>query len=236
MKRVVGLAGLIVVLGASVAEGQTVPAAAPATAPAAQAPLVRREEVAAPGTRWFLGGVSGLQMVGRNAPILGGEFGIRIRKNVQVVFEGGRFSDVVTDSRVAEVKAFGTYLQQTQGLPASADIDAPAWFAMLGARYTLENSRGVRPYVMATGGWARVEYRPTFILNNRDVTTSVGQYGITMGRDLLGPGGHLAYTGGAGLIFGDRWYLDLGFRLTRIQTPEHATNVRRINIGIGHRF
>lgn len=232
MKCVVGLAGIMVVLAAGSAQGQTPPAAA---APAPQVP-VRRVEPPAPGTKWYLGALSGIQVVGRSAPIAGGEFGIRLRKNVQAVVEGGRFKDVVTDRRIEEVGTFATYLQQTQGLPATGDIDAPTWFGSVGVRYVYENSSGFRPYVLAAAGLARVEFRPTFTLNNRNITTSVSQYGVTLGRDLLGPGKHLSYTGGAGLIFGEKWYLDLGVRVTRIDTPDHATNVRRLNIGIGRRF
>lgn len=232
MKCVFGLAGMMIVLATMPAHGQT----APTQTPAPQVPVVRREEPPAPGTKWYLGALTGVQQVARNAPILGGEFGIRLRKNVQVVVEGGRFNDVVTDSRVAELATFVTYIQQTQGLPATGTIEAPTWFGNVGLRYIYENTGGVRPYVLANAGIGRVEYRPKFTLNNRAISSNVSQYGVTLGRDLLGVGNHLAYGGGAGLIVGDRWYLDLGVRLTRIHTPDHATNVRRFSIGMGRRF
>lgn len=233
MKCVVGVAGIIVVLSAGSAQGQTTPSP---TAAVQQAVPVRQQEEAAPGTKWYLGMLSGIQIVGRSAPLAGGEFGIRLRKNVQVVVEGGWFKDVVTDSRLAEVASYATYLQQTQGRLATGDIDAPTWFGMAGLRYIYENSSGVRPYVLVSAGLGRVEYRPVFTLDGQNVTTSMSLYGVTLGRDLLGPGNHLAYSGGAGLVFGDKWYLDLGARFTRIQTPDHATNVRRISIGMGRRF
>lgn len=232
MKCVFGVAGMMVVLAAMPAHGQT----APTQTPAPQAPAVRREEPPAPGTKWYLGVLTGVQHVARSAPILGGEFGIRLRKNVQVVVEGGWFKDVVTDSRVAELGTFVTYLQQTQGLPATGEIDAPTWFGNVGLRYIYENNSGVRPYVLANAGLSRVEFRPKFTLNNRAISSNLTQYGITLGRDLLGPGNHFAYGGGAGLIFGDKWYFDLGVRLTRINTPDHATDVRRLSIGMGRRF
>src|SRR5688572_25973949 len=226
MKRVVAVAGMMVVLAAGMAQGQTAPPAAPQVPVATPAPQVpvAKSEAPLPGTRWYLGVLSGIQMVARNAPIAGGEFGIRLRKNVQVVVEGGWFKDVVTDSRINEVRSFATYLQETQGLPATGDIDAPAWFGAVGLRYIHENSSGVRPYILANAGVARVEFRPTFTLNNRDITNSVSLYGVTLGRDLLGPGTHFKYTGGAGLVFGDKWYFDLGVRFTRINTPDHVTD------------
>jgi hypothetical protein len=233
MKCVLGFTAAVIVLTAGAAQGQTTP---PPVAPPLQAPQVPvKVEGALPGDKWFLGVVSGIQMVARNQPIAGGEFGVRLKKNLQLVIEGGWFKDVVTDSRIAEVKSFATYMQQTQGLPATGDIDAPAWFGHVGLRYILEH-RSVRPYILANAGIARVEYRPSFTLNNQQISTNVSQYGITLGRDLLGPGTHLAYGGGAGLVFGSKWYLDLGARLTRINTPDHKTDVKRLNISLGRRF
>jgi hypothetical protein len=221
---------MIVLALAGAAQAQTVPAAAPAQTAAP----VRQEPT--PASKWYLGALSGIQVVDHGAAVAGGEFGIRLRGNVHVVVGATRLWDVVTTSRVDEVNSFATYLQQTQGKPASGSIDAPAWVATAGLRYVHETNAGVRPYVMADVGMGRVEYRPTFILNARDITTAVSQYGVTLGRDLLGPGNHLAYGAGAGLVFGDKWYLDLGVRLTRINTPDHATDVRRISIGMGRRF
>ena len=233
MKRVVGMAGMIIVLAAGSASGQTAP-----QEPAAQAqPVpVAKEEAPAQGTKWYLGALSGVQMVARSAPIAGGEFGVRIRKNTQITVEGGWFKDVVTRSRVNELASFVTYIQQTQGLPATGHLDGPAWFGLLGLRYVFENNSGVRPYLMANGGVARVEYRPEFTVNNVPVSANVSSYGVTLGRDLMGPGTHMAYGGGAGLIFGTKWYLDVGARVTRINTPDHHTDVRRLNISVGRRF
>jgi hypothetical protein len=233
MKRVVGLAGFIVLVTAGSAHGQTAPQ--PTPVPQQPAP-VARAETPLEGTRWYLGALSGIQKVARNAPVAGGEFGVRIRKNTQVVFEGGWFKDVVTDSRVNELASFVTYLQQTQGVPATGEIDGPAWFGLAGVRYIFENTKGVRPYVLANAGLARVEYRPEFTLNNARISSNVVGYGITLGKDLLGPGTHLAYGGGVGLVFGSKWYLDLGARLTRISTPDHHTDVKRLSVGIGRRF
>ncbi len=230
MKCIAGLAGILVLALAGAAQAQTAPTGAPAQA----AVPVRQAE--APTSQWYLGALSGIQVVDHGAAIAGGEFGIRLRRNVQVVVGASRLWDVVTTSRVDEVNGFASYIQQTQGKPASGSIDAPAWVATAGLRYIRETRVGVRPYVMANVGLGRVEYRPTFILNTRDVTTSVSQYGVTLGRDLLGPGNHLAYGAGAGLVFGEKWYLDLGVRLTRINTPDHVTDVRRISIGVGRRF
>lgn len=232
MTRVFGMVGIVGLLMATPALAQT---PTPTPAPQAPRPAVRQQVPPAPGTNWFVGVLTGVQTVANSGPIAGGEFGIRLKKNLQLVVEGGWLEDVVTSSRIDELQTYVTYLGNTQGLPATGKIDAPAWFATVGARY-IYTGASIRPYVMAAGGLARVEYRPTFTLNNAFISSNVGQYGITLGKDLLGPGWHPAYTGGAGLVFGDKWYFDLGFRFTRIQTPDHATDVKRLSIGIGRRF
>jgi hypothetical protein len=231
---VVALAAVMVMLAAGPALGQTVPP--PTAAPPRPQVPVRKVEPPQPGTNWYLGALTGLQMVERTGPVAGLEFGVRVRKNVNVVFEGGWMKDVVTESRLNELASFVSYLQQTQGLPATGDMDGPAWFGLVGLRYIFENSSGIRPYVLVNGGVARVEYRPEFTLNNVRISSNVIGYGITLGRDLLGPGTHVAYGGGAGIVTGQKWYFDLGFRLTRINTPDHHTDVRRLSIGVGRRF
>ena len=232
--KVAGLtrrAGVILLLAAAPAVAQTTPAAAP---PPAAAPAKQAEP--APASKWYLGVLSGVQQVERTTPLAGGEFGIRLRGNLHVVVEGGWLKDVATRRRIDEVASYGAYLQQTQGQPASGDIDAPAYFGLAGLKWAYENTSGVRPYVFANGGMARVEFRPALILEGRDVTTSLSLLGVTLGRDLLGPGNYFAYGGGAGLVFGDKWYLDLGVRFTRINTSDHPTDVRRFSIGMGRRF
>lgn len=224
-------AGVILLLAAAPAVAQTTPATAP---PPAAAPATQAEPKAT--SKWYLGVLSGVQQVERTTPLAGGEFGIRLRGKLHVVVEGGWLKDVVTRRRIDEVASYGAYLQQTQGQPASGDIDAPAYFGLAGLKWVHENKSGVRPYALANAGMARVEFRPALILEGRDVTTSLSLLGVTLGRDLLGPGNYFAYGGGAGLVFGDKWYLDLGVRFTRINTPDHATDVRRVSIGMGRRF
>jgi hypothetical protein len=218
-----------------------VPASAqtPATPPTTPTAVPRRAapEPPPPGSRWFLGALTGVQQVERSGPVLGLEFGVRVKKHLQIVLESGWMSDVVTDKRLAEMASFATYLQRTRQMTTTSDMDAPTYFVMAGVRLIPDRGwDGVRPYVMATAGLARVEYRPVFLMDGVDRTTSVSEFGVILGKDLLGPGNHFAASGGAGIVFGDKWYLDLGARFTRIQTLEHPTNVRRFSISVGHRF
>jgi hypothetical protein len=200
------------------------------------------DEERTPYSRWHLGVLSGAQQVERTGVSGGPEFGVRLRKYVHLVVEGGRMSDVVTGSRINEIDGYANFVQDSRGIPVTGHIDGRAWFAMAGIRLIPDGqpagqSSGVRPYLIATAGLARVEYKPAFTVDGQAVSgAGIVTYGVTLGRDLLGTTNKFAYTGGAGIVFGDTWYLDLGVRVTRMQTTDHPTTVKRLVIGMGRRF
>ncbi len=208
--------------------------AVPATA---QTPPQASGTAPVPVSAWYLGGLSGAGQVERTGPVAGVEFGVRLRQHVQVVVESGWMADIVTRSRIDEVAAFADYVARTQGLPTTSTIEGPALFAMAGLRLIPDRSpEGVRPYVMVSTGLARVEYKPVFTVDGNRVTGGISLYGVTLGRDLLGTTNRFAYSAGAGIVFGDTWYLDMGLRLTRIHTTDHPTTVKRVVIAMGRRF
>lgn len=227
---------VLVALAAPVA-AQTPPP--PPVRPAAQAD----EDETRPYSRWHLGLLSGAQQVERTGVTAGAEFGVRLRKGLHIVVEGGWMSDVVTSSRITEVNGYVDYVRTAYPWSAATGkIDGTAIFGMAGLRVIPDGKRpgesnGIRPYVMANVGLARVEYKPEFTVEGQTLSgAGLALYGVTLGRDLLGTTNKLAYSGGAGLIFGDRWYLDLGVRVTRIHTTDHPTTVKRLVIGMGRRF
>lgn len=194
-------------------------------------------------SRWHLGLLSGAQQVERTGITGGGEFGVRIRRGLHIVVEGGWMSDVVTGSRINEINGYIDYVRTAYpALPVEGKIDGTAIFGLAGLRLIPDGKRpgessGIRPYVMASAGMARVEYQPEFVIEGQTLSgAGISLYGVTLGRDLLGTTNKFAYSGGAGLIFGDTWYLDLGVRVTRIHTTDHPTTVKRLVIGMGRRF
>lgn len=197
-----------------------------------------------PYSRWHLGLLSGAQQVERTGITGGLEFGVRLRRGLHLVVEGGWMSDVVTKSRIDEINGYVDYVRTAYpaSLPVTGEIDGTAIFGMAGFRLIPDGKRpgesgGIRPYLMANAGLARVEYTPTFSVEGQAVSGGgISQFGVTLGRDLLGTTNKFAYSGGAGLIFGDAWYLDLGVRITRIHTTDHPTTVKRLVIGMGRRF
>ncbi len=195
-------------------------------------------------SKWHLGLLSGAQQVERTGVTGGGEFGVRLRRGLHLVVEGGWMSDVVTGSRIDEINGYVDYVRTAYpaSLPVTGGIDGTAIFGMAGLRLIPDGKRvgesnGIRPYLMASAGMARVEYKPAFTIEGNAVSGGgISAFGVTLGRDLLGTTNKFAYSGGAGLIFGDTWYLDLGVRITRIHTTDHPTTVKRLVIGMGRRF
>lgn len=217
--------------------------AAPA---AAQTPAPSRrgdgEETRAPYSRWSLGLMSGAQEVGRTGITAGGELSVRLRKYVHLAVEGGWMSDVVTDSRRTEIDGYAVYIRDAYRVPVTGAIDGPTLFGMAGLKFMPDGkpageSTGLRPYLTLTAGMARVEYKPAFVIDGQP-TSGAGllTYNVAIGRDLMGTTNRFAYGGGAGLVFGETWYLDLGARIMRIHTTDHPTTVKRLVIGIGRRF
>lgn len=220
--------------GPAYAQGTTTP-------PAATQPPQDDDE-RRPYSRWSLTAVTGPTLVERTGLANGGQLAVRVRKGIHAALEGGWMTDVVTGSRIAEIDQYATFIQGAHGLPTTAEIDGRALFAMAGVKWTTDGpiggaTSGVRPYVIATAGTARVEYVPQFVIDGRAVSGGgVTQFGVTLGRDLLGTTFRFAYSGGAGFTFGDRWHLDLSVRVIRIHTTDHPTTVTRGFIGLGRRF
>jgi opacity protein-like surface antigen len=231
-------AALVLVAMAAPAAAQIPPP--PPVRPAAQAD---DDDGTRPYSRWHMGLLSGAQQVERTGITGGAEFGVRIRKGLHIVVEGGWMSDVVTRSRIDEINGYVDYVRTAYPFSAATGkIDGTAIFGMAGLRLIPDGKRpgesgGIRPYAMISAGVARVEYAPEFTVEGQTLSgAGIGLYGVSLGRDLLGTTNKFAYSGGAGFIFGDTWYLDLGVRVTRIHTTDHPTTVKRLVIGMGRRF
>lgn len=218
--------------------------AAPAAAqtPAPVRPGDADAEERRPYSKWHLGALSGAQEVDRTGVTGGVEFGVRLRKYVHLAVEGGWMSDVVTGSRINEINGYMDYVKGAYGVPVTGGIDGTALFGLLGLKLIPDGkpageSAGIRPYLIATAGVARVEYKPSFTVDGQPVSgPGLVLFGVELGRDLLGTTNKFAYSGGAGVVFGDTWYLDLGVRVMRIHTTDHHTTVKRLVIGLGRRF
>jgi hypothetical protein len=180
------------------------------------------------------GGAASVQNVGG----LGGlELGYEASPRLTLFGEGAWVQDAVTRRRLGTAESIAGYLRATQGRDASGTVDAPTWAFTGGARVLLHTAAAVRPYLAVQGGVARITLRPAFALAGADVTTSLEQYGVTLGEDITGHVTKPAFGGGFGILT-DRgtWTVDVGLRFLSIQTDDQATNVARVSFGLSRRF
>jgi len=209
--------------------------AAVAASAAAQTPA-GSAAAASPTSRLFIGATAGVAAVQKVGGVVDGQIGYGVTDRVNLLGEVSWMQNVVTRRRLDVADSVGTFLQSSQGKAATSTVEAPAVY--MGAAFRMDLTGGpIRPYFIVGGGVARLSYQPTFTLGGSDVTTSLPQYGVTLGSDLTGEVTKPAVTGAFGVIFDQRrWYVDAAFRLTSIQTEGQATNVIRAGGGIGVRF
>lgn len=199
------------------------PAATPVPAPA--------------GLQWFVGGIGGAGSVQTVFGVVGAELGVALNDKIAVFGEGLWMGNVVTRRRLALADTVAAYLQTSQGKAATGDVVAPATYGGGGVRVLLARQQGAEIYGTFSVGAAHVALQPVFTLGGADVTTSLAQYGVTLGRDLSHEVTVAAFGGGAGVrIPRGRWYLDGGLRVTSIRTADQPTNALRAIVTVGMTF
>ncbi len=212
--------------------GVMIVAAAPA---AAQTPAGAAAPIVNMG---YIGINTGGAVVEKFGSVFGLEAGVRVWKNLDIVGEVAWMTDVVTRRQLDRAETIATFLATTQNAPTSGSLKVPAFYGGGGLRWVFESGSRFRPYLIATFGAAQTELKPTFRLNGADVTSSMTQYGITLGQDVLGKYSNPAASGGIGILLKvrDTFYLDGGVRMISISDEGQRVNVARIVAGGGYRF
>jgi hypothetical protein len=159
------------------------------------------------------------------------------RPKLQFSVEGGWMSSVVNAHRIDAAGAIANYLAQTQGQTASASVKVPAGYGTFNVRYTVYRTPRYDIYALGGGGFAVTSPKTTFILGGTDVSGSIGQYGVTLGKDLAGSSaGGLANVGVGVRLPHGKWVGDVSYRLTPMFTAGGTTVVNRLNFTVGRRF
>jgi opacity protein-like surface antigen len=206
---------------------------------AAQAPAAQQTQAnSAPMvTLWYAGIITGVAAVEQAGGAIGGEAGMRVWRNFDVSLEGGWFQDTNTKHRSDLAAQLATFIQQREGQTATSSVDAPTTYFAANGRWVFENTGRFRPYAMAGIGAARVEINSTFTLAGQDITGSLPSYGVTLGSDLSGHSSHFLVSAGVGVLVPiGKFYGDIGYRITSIQTPDQTSNVNRLVVAFGVRF
>lgn len=186
---------------------------------------------------WYAGVNTGVAVVEKSSGVFGGEVGIRVVKNVDILGEATWIGNAATNRQSQRVGTLAAEIQRLQGGTAAGSMKVPTIYGGVGARYVFEGVSAVRPYVIVTVGAARTELKPTITLNGSNVTGSVGQYGVTLGQDVIGKYRRVAFSGGFGVLktFGT-FYFDGGVRVVSVEGQGQRTNAARLVLGGGYRF
>lgn len=206
----------------------------------AQTPAQPSQQPSGPSVNlWYIGANTGVAVVEKSGGIVGGEGGFRVWKNLDLVGEIVWMQNVVTRAQLDKANTIASYLSTTQGQPATSNVEVPATYWGLGARWVFEQVHlaRMRPYFLATFGSGYTNIKSTFTLGGADVTGSLPQYGVTLGSDLAGKSNRFAVDTGGGVVwaFGS-WYTDFGVRLVSLGGQDQRTNVARVVVGGGYRF
>jgi hypothetical protein len=150
--------------------------------------------------------------------------------------EGGWMSGVVNAHRSMRRGRLPNS-PETQGQTASASVKVPAGYGAVNVRYTVYRKPRYDVYALGGGGFAVTSPKTTFVLGGTDISGSIAQYGVTLGKDLAGSSaGGLANVGlGVRLPHG-KWVGDISYRLTPMFTAGETTVVNRLNFTFGRRF
>jgi hypothetical protein len=186
----------------------------------------------------WAGGAGGVTITRRTGGELYGEVGkTNVWHNLDFSIEAGWMSSVVNQHRIDSAGAIANYLAQTQGQPASATVKVPAGYGVFNVRRTVYSTQRYDVYALGGIGFAVTSPKTTFVLGGTDISGNLGQYGVTLGKDLAGSSTSALLNLGAGVTvpFG-RWFGDVSYRFTPIFTASQATNVSRFNFGVARRF
>jgi hypothetical protein len=198
------------------------------------APASPQAPAAAP---WFAGGATGVTITKKTGGEIYGEIGKEVWPKTQISLEAGWMSSVVSGHRVDAAGAIANYLAQTQGQPASATVKVPAGYGVVNVRRTVYTKPRYSVYGLGGLGFAVTSPKTKFVLGGTDVSGSMPQYGVTIGKDLAGSSASALLNFGVGATAPYKdWSGEVSYRLTPIFTTGGATIVNRFNFGVTRHF
>jgi opacity protein-like surface antigen len=168
----------------------------------------------------------------------GAEIGVNIRPDLQVFAEGGHMGDVATPAISAAAMQIAGYLSQSQSSPVGYSVKQPVNFGAAGLKYLPPIHGPFQPYVLGGLGAAKVTQNFNVTIGGTDVTSSLDQYGVTLGTDLSGSFTKLLLVLGGGVNYTvfQHLLIDAQYRYGRIFAEDQAINTHRAGIGVGVRF
>lgn len=161
-----------------------------------------------------------------DATTFGGSVAFPLGDNIQIIGEAGRMDDIKSG-----------LLDVVDDL-APFNVRLSAWYGEAGIRFIASPRSPVRPYVEATGGFARVSPGITGAGTIGAVTNTALNF-LASNEPMFGAGGGLILQGGPVIV-------DAGYRYKRIEAGAGIASalalsggpieVNQVRVGIGFRF
>lgn len=206
----------------------------------AQAPSAPQPSSTEPTINFaYVGGNIGVAVVEKASFSGGVDAGTRVWRNLDAIGELTWAGNVVTGRQASRAANLAGAIGATHGQQADGSVKGSGTYLGLGARWVFEDMKvyGFKPYLLGTVGGGRVALKPNFTLGGTNITDTIAQYGVTLGKDLTGAYWHDAFTAGVGMVMGrNEWYFDGSLRVTSIGGVDQRTNVARLAFGGGRRF
>jgi len=199
-------------------------------------------QTAAPATpaqtySYTVSGAGGVTFTKKTGGFISAEAGKQLWPGADITVEGGWMSNVVNSQTLDAAGAIADYLTQTQGQPSSATVKVPAGYGAANFRYAFYMTERYNVYAIGGAGFAVTSPNPSFTIGGNNVGSSVGQYGVTLGKDLAGSStGFLLNLGVGVTIPYGVWLGDVGYRFSPIFANGTNTPVSRLTFGLGRRF
>lgn len=185
---------------------------------------------------WYLGVNSGTAVVEKFGAVAGLDGGLRVWRNLDVIADLVWVDNAVSRRQVDLINTVADAIGQTQGGGAEGSLRVGVRYGGVGVRWVFEASK-IKPYVLMTVGGAHINREPTLTLRGADVTNSTGQYGLTLGQDVIGKYKGSGASAGVGVVMGlGPAYVDLGVRVLSVSEDGTRANVSRLVLGGGYRF
>jgi opacity protein-like surface antigen len=155
----------------------------------------------------------------------GGNVGVRLTDNIQIVAEGGRMADL-TWAPLAAVS-----------LLSPIDARVSAYYGAAGVRILGASNRVLRPYGEATAGFARMHLGINGLEGRTDPVVNAALRFLDSTQPMFGVGAGVLVQGGPVVV-------DLGYRFNKIGSGNSIqgalaggdVTVQQVRLGVGFRF
>jgi hypothetical protein len=168
----------------------------------------------------------------------GVEGGVLVAPKLVVFGEFGFVRDAAPSEVGVAAQAIAVYLTGLQGAGVTYSVRQPVSFGVAGIKYLIPYDESIQPYVLGGFGIARYTRDVTFTVGGTDVTSTIAQYGVTLGSDLAGSTVRPMLSAGGGVAWTVKapFVVDFQFRYGRIFAEGKGLNVSRAGVGLGIRF